>query len=138
MGTWRPVTLTIADRWGPLPPHADPPPRQVLRWLERALLTIAIVCLAYYGYVSAETALYQAYEERELDKILANQATLLANQETIQTNQEKLDRAIGNQATILSNQDTIQSNQDTIQSNQREILANQREILANQKKILSK
>ena len=71
MGTWRPVTLAITDRWGPLPPHANPPPRRILRWLERALLTVAIVCLGYYGYVSAETALYQAYEERELDRILA-------------------------------------------------------------------
>ena len=77
MGTWRPVTLQItdrqiADRWGPLPPHADPPPRRVLRWLERGLLTLGIACLGYYGYVSAETALYQAYEDRELDKVLAS------------------------------------------------------------------
>jgi sortase A len=72
MGTWRPVTLAISDRWGPLPPHADPPPRRALRWMERALLTIAVVCLGYYGYVSAETALYQAFEERELDRILAS------------------------------------------------------------------
>jgi sortase A len=71
MGTWRPVTLAITDRWGPLPPHSDPPARRALRWIERGLLTIAIVCLGYYGYVSAETALYQAYEERELDRILA-------------------------------------------------------------------
>lgn len=72
MGTWRPVTLQITDHWGPLPPHADPPPRRVLRWLQRCLLTLGIVCLGYYGYVSAETALYQAYEERELDKVLAS------------------------------------------------------------------
>ena len=75
MGTWRPVTLAIADRWGPLPPHASPPPRRALRWLERLLLTIATVCLGYYGYVSAETALYQAFEERELDKILMSVST---------------------------------------------------------------
>src|SRR5688500_15222194 len=73
MGTWRPVTLTPNDGWGPLPPHATPPPRPaVLRWLERALLVIGIVCLGYYGYVSAESALYQAYETRELDAILAS------------------------------------------------------------------
>ena len=72
MGTWRPVTLAIADRWGPLPPHADPPPRRVLKWIERCLLTLGVVCLGYYGYVSAETALYQAYEDRELDKVLAS------------------------------------------------------------------
>ena len=72
MGTWRPVTLAISDRWGPLPPHADPPPRRVLKWLERCLLTLGILCLGYYGYVSAETALYQAYEDRELDRVLAS------------------------------------------------------------------
>ncbi len=32
----------------------------------------AIVSLGYYGYVSAETSLYQAYENRELDAILAS------------------------------------------------------------------
>ena len=72
MATWRPVTLTPNDGWGPLPPHATPPPRRTLRWLERVLLVIGIVCLGYYGYVSAESALYQAYETRELDAILAS------------------------------------------------------------------
>lgn len=73
MATWRPVTLSLSDRWGPLPPHAAPPPRRrALRWLERLLLVIGIVCLGYYGYVAAETALYQAQETRELDAILAS------------------------------------------------------------------
>jgi sortase A len=73
MATWRPVTQTPNDGWGPLPPHATPPPRRrVLRWLERLLLVIGIACLGYYGYVSAESALYQAYEMRELDAILAS------------------------------------------------------------------
>ena len=40
--------------------------------LERGLLIIGVVCLGYFGYVSAETALYQAYETRELDAILAS------------------------------------------------------------------
>ena len=40
--------------------------------LERVLLVIGIVCLGYFGFVSAETALYQAYENRELDAILAS------------------------------------------------------------------
>jgi sortase A len=35
-------------------------------------LLIGIVCLGYYGYVTSETALYQAYETRELDAILAS------------------------------------------------------------------
>ena len=73
MGTWRPITLTPGNAWGPLPPHATPPRRgRGLRWLERLLLVIGIASLGYYGYVSAETALYQAYETRELNAILAS------------------------------------------------------------------
>jgi sortase A len=71
MATWRPITLTLTDDLGPLPPHASPArPRRGLRLLERLLLLIGIVCLGYYGYVIAESALYQAYETRELDAIL--------------------------------------------------------------------
>jgi sortase A len=44
----------------------------VLRWLERLLLAIGLASLGYYAYVSAETALYQAYETRELEAILAS------------------------------------------------------------------
>jgi sortase A len=71
MGTWRPTTLIPIDERGPLPPHASPPPRRGLRLLERLLLVVGLVCLGYFGYVSAETALYQAFETRELDAILA-------------------------------------------------------------------
>ena len=71
MGTWRPTTLIPIDERGPLPPHASPPPRRGLRLLERLLLVVGFVCLGYFGYVYAETALYQAYEARELDAILA-------------------------------------------------------------------
>jgi sortase A len=75
MATWRPITPAPADEHGPLPPHARPAsrrPRRALVWLERILLVLAIVCLGYYTYVSAETYLYQAYENRELDAILAS------------------------------------------------------------------
>ena len=73
MGILPPAKLTPNDGWGPLPPHATPPPRRsALRWLERILLVIGIACLGYYGYVSAESALYQAYETRELNAILAS------------------------------------------------------------------
>jgi sortase A len=71
MDTWRLITATPTDGRGPLPPHSSPPPRPGFRLLERVLLVVGIVCLGYYGYVSAETALYQAYETRELDAILA-------------------------------------------------------------------
>jgi sortase A len=42
----------------------------VLRWLERLLLLVGVVALGFYAYVSAETMLYQAFENRELDRIL--------------------------------------------------------------------
>lgn len=83
MATWRPVTLALSNEWGPLPPHAAPPPRpSALRWLERLLLVIGIACLGYYGYVSAETALYQAQEIRELDAILASVPATPSSAET--------------------------------------------------------
>jgi sortase A len=73
MATRRPVERAPGDAWGPLPPHATPRSRPaLLRWLERLLLVVGIVCIGYYGYVSAETMLYQAYENRELDAILAS------------------------------------------------------------------
>ncbi len=44
----------------------------IWRLVERLLLIVGGVCLGYYGYVTAETALYQAYEARELDAILTS------------------------------------------------------------------
>jgi len=46
-----------------------------LKLVERLLLFVGLACLGYYAYVSAETALYQAYETRELDAILASATT---------------------------------------------------------------
>jgi sortase A len=49
--------------------------RRLLQWtlssLERLLLGIGALALAYFTYVSAESTLYQAFENRELDAILA-------------------------------------------------------------------
>ena len=42
------------------------------RLVERLRLIIGGICLGYYGYVTVETALYQRYEARELDAILAS------------------------------------------------------------------
>jgi sortase A len=63
--------LMDADERGPLPPHAGrrATPR-VRRWLERVLLIVGLSSLGYYAYVSAEAALYQTFENRELDAIL--------------------------------------------------------------------
>jgi sortase A len=50
----------------------------VLKLIERALLIVAIACLGYYGYVSAETMLYQAQENRALDELLLRDETAVA------------------------------------------------------------
>src|SRR4051812_21326256 len=74
MATQRHVLMAPADDWGPLPPHAIPRRRRgrTLRLLERLLIIVGIVSLGYFGYVSLETALYQSFENRELDAILAS------------------------------------------------------------------
>jgi sortase A len=83
MDTWRHARPAPSNAWGPLPPHAIHRPRRPLaRWLERLLLVIGIVCLGYYGYASAETLLYQAYENRELDTLLAARAPVAAGLST--------------------------------------------------------
>src|SRR4051812_17271736 len=66
----RAATPTPSNTWGPLPPHASHPPRAWWRWAERLLLVVALVSLGYYGYVTVEASLYQAFETRELDAIL--------------------------------------------------------------------
>ena len=73
MATWLRITPAPADERGPLPPYASPRRgRRGLLWIERLLLSVAILSLGYYSYVSAETYLYQIYENRELDAILAS------------------------------------------------------------------
>ena len=52
-----------------------PAPRsrhRLLRYLERALVIVGVVTLGYCGWVWAESFLYQRFENRELDKILAS------------------------------------------------------------------
>jgi sortase A len=73
MATRRILLPAPGDEWGPLPPHAsERPRRRGWRWAERILLVIALISLGYYSYVSIEARLYQAYENRELDAILAS------------------------------------------------------------------
>jgi sortase A len=50
----------------------------MLKLLEGILLVVAIACLGYYGYVSAETMLYQAQENRALDELLLRKTTTAA------------------------------------------------------------
>ena len=48
----QPMTRTPIDRWGPLPPHAEPPRRRgVSRWLERIFFLIAVVCLVAIAFL---------------------------------------------------------------------------------------
>jgi sortase A len=49
--------------------------RHVGRWLERLLFLMAAGCLGYYLYVYAEARLYQSFEDREIDTILASGAS---------------------------------------------------------------
>jgi len=72
MATGRLITLAPDDEWGPLPPHADRHHRGVWRMLERLLLVVGLVSLGYFGYVVAESYLYQTLENRELDASLAS------------------------------------------------------------------
>jgi sortase A len=46
-----------------------------LRWLERLLWCIGVIALGYYVFVQAEAYLYQRYENRELDAILASRSS---------------------------------------------------------------
>lgn len=73
MATRRQVHPAPVDVWGPLPPHATVRRRSPFaQLLERALLVVAVVCFGYYAYASAETLLYQRYENQELEAILSS------------------------------------------------------------------
>ncbi|HXH25741.1 MAG TPA: class D sortase [Vicinamibacterales bacterium] len=72
MDTCRRAIPSPADDWGPLPPHAIAGRPGVLAHLERVLYTVAAICLGSYVVVSVEACLYQAYEDRQLQAILAS------------------------------------------------------------------
>jgi sortase A len=71
------IQPAASDDWGPLPPHAvrARPPRLLPRIVEYALLLVAAILLGYYAYANVEAYLDQAYEDRELDQILASRST---------------------------------------------------------------
>jgi sortase A len=70
MGTPNPNRLELDDRG--LAPGRRPAPsrRKTLRWAERLLLVVGLICVGYFLYTYTEAWLYQAFEDRELDKIL--------------------------------------------------------------------
>jgi sortase A len=73
MAILRQVQPAPSNVWGPLPPHVSRRrPSALLRWVERLLLVVGIAALGYYAYAYAETTLYQAFENRELDRILSS------------------------------------------------------------------
>jgi sortase A len=46
--------------------------RWLLRGVERTLIILGVMALGYAGWVSIESVLYQSFENRELEKILAS------------------------------------------------------------------
>ena len=72
MAIGRLITQTTRDELaGFVRPLPRPASGRGLAWLERLLLCIGVVALGYFLYVNIETRLYQAFENRELDAILA-------------------------------------------------------------------
>jgi sortase A len=76
MGTPNPIRLELDDRG--LAPGRRPARsrRRTLRWAERLLVFIGVICVGYFLYSYAEAWLYQAFEDRELDKILSDTAPI--------------------------------------------------------------
>ncbi len=70
MGTRSPIRLELDDRGLAPSRRAARSRRKTLRWAERLLILIGVLCLGYFLYTYAEASLYQAFEDRELDKIL--------------------------------------------------------------------
>ena len=74
MGTRSPIRLELDDRGLAPSRRAVRSRRKTLRWAERLLILIGVLCLGYLLYTYAEASLYQAFEDRELDKILNDAA----------------------------------------------------------------
>ena len=74
MGTPNPIRLELDDRGLAPGGRVARSRRKTLRWAERLLLFIGVICVGYFVYTYAEAWLYQAFEDRELDKILSDTA----------------------------------------------------------------
>lgn len=72
MAIGRLITQTFDEPGRAGAPGAGERGTRVLLWLERLLRLIGAAALGYFLYVSIETRLYQAMENRELDTILAS------------------------------------------------------------------
>ena len=75
MDTRRLLHLRLVD--GPDEEAADARGRhrqRVSRWLEGLFLVLGFVCLGYYLYMVGEARLYQSFEDKELDTILASRS----------------------------------------------------------------
>src|SRR5688572_11158163 len=57
------------------------PAIRIVRAIERLLFVVGFVFLGYYMYITAETRLYQNFEDRELDLILASAPARLPSPE---------------------------------------------------------
>src|SRR5688572_11981065 len=57
------------------------PAIRIVRAIERLLFVVGFVFLGYYMYITAETRLYQNFENRELDLILASAPATLPSPE---------------------------------------------------------
>jgi sortase A len=69
MATRNTIRLELDDR-GLAPGRGPSRSHRTLRWAEWLLILVGIACLGYFLYTYAEASLYQAFEDRELDKIL--------------------------------------------------------------------
>lgn len=84
MDTARPrrISQPPSDAYGPLPVRASAGrDARARRWLERALLIVGVCSLGYFSYVSAESYLYQAFENRELDAVLQSRSAMPASRQ---------------------------------------------------------
>jgi sortase A len=70
MAIGRLITIAPSSVWEP--PGYRSRRRRFWRRLERLLLIVGVLSLGYFAYVVAETHLYKALENRELDAILAS------------------------------------------------------------------
>jgi sortase A len=71
------MAIQLHLRPAPVPDVSAGPPEDapILVWIEQVLFVVGVFLLAYFAIVNVETALYQAYEDRELDAILRSRSS---------------------------------------------------------------